>query len=309
MREPYKVEALGEVKHCRLLPLLILPRLHPETKALELLFKKHPKWIAVLPSFEIHTLPRDAKAVTAQVEKEAHKVFTFGSVSGVLPAGGLLTFKRSPTHREENLYCFPLYIVRGTVSDEDLSRYSEVGWELEYIPKAAIETDARLGKSANADVFRAIERIHSGWRSIAAYAYEYDLFLSFAGAQRALVKALLTQIRKLDRNIRVFYDQEQNLLGRDMGRLFSSVGSRRSRFFVPVISRDYKKNVWPRHELRAALTRAISARGYEFILPLRYDDTLLEDLPETLAYEALSASNLPHVAKQIVQRLRGVHAR
>ena len=174
--------------------------------------------------------------------------------------------------------------------------------------KAGLEANPQMDRAANADVYRAVERIHSGWRSIAAYAYEYDLFLSFAGEQRELVEALLHKIRKVDRNISVFYDKEQNLLGRDVERLFYSVCSRRSRFFVPVISRDYKRKIWPRHELRTALTRAVKARGYEYILPLRYDDTPLEDLPETLAYESLTESNLSNVAKQIVRRLRGGYA-
>ena len=40
---------------------------------------------------------------------------------------------------------------------------------------------------------------------------------------------------------------------------------------------------WPQHERRAALSRAIKAGG-DYVLPVRFDDTEVPGLPDTVQY-------------------------
>jgi hypothetical protein len=49
------------------------------------------------------------------------------------------------------------------------------------------------------------------------------------------------------------------------------------------ISKEYVAKEWPQHERRAALSRAIKEDG-DYVLPVRFDNTAVPGLTDTLQY-------------------------
>jgi hypothetical protein len=58
------------------------------------------------------------------------------------------------------------------------------------------------------------------------------------------------------------------------------------------ISKEYVAKKWTRHERRSALSRAIAEEG-EYVLPVRFDDSAVPGLPNTVQYLTAKASEVP----------------
>jgi len=59
---------------------------------------------------------------------------------------------------------------------------------------------------------------------------------------------------------------------------------KRAKFCVVFISKEYKERRWTSHELRSAQARALEAKGDDYILPIRVDNTDLDGLPSNIGY-------------------------
>ncbi len=120
-------------------------------------------------------------------------------------------------------------------------------------------------------------------------AETYDVALSFAGEQRAYVEEVANVLQS--RGINVFYDGFElvDLWGRSLGPHLQDVFEHQSRYVVMFISKEYVDKSWPSHERRAAISRFSKDRG-QYILPIRFDDTIVGGIPDDLSY--LSARDL-----------------
>ena len=111
----------------------------------------------------------------------------------------------------------------------------------------------------------------------------YQVALSFAGEQREYVEEVARHLQA--RSIAVFYDEFESaqLWGKDAVEAFHEVYSTRAKYVVMFISSDYVTKFWPRHERRSALSRMLKEER-DNILPVRFDDTLVPGLPDTMLY-------------------------
>jgi hypothetical protein len=111
----------------------------------------------------------------------------------------------------------------------------------------------------------------------------YQVALSFAGEQREYVDAVARALQA--RGIAVFYDlfEAVTLWGKDGVEFFHQLFAADTAYVVMFISREYVAKKWTRHERRAALSRAIAEEG-EYILPVRFDDSIVPGLPDTVQY-------------------------
>ena len=130
----------------------------------------------------------------------------------------------------------------------------------------------------------------------------YDVVFSFAGADRSYVSRVARYLRT--RRIKVFYDEyeQTDLWGRDLAEHFDTVYGQSGRYCVMFISADYVRSMWTRLERRTALARAIRERS-EYILPARFDDTVVEGIRSTLAYIRLEDLTPAGFAKQVLRKL------
>ncbi len=111
----------------------------------------------------------------------------------------------------------------------------------------------------------------------------FQLALSFAGEQRDYVEEVAHHLSK--RSIPVFYDgyEETWLWGHDGLEIFEKIFGEMSTFAVMFISSDYVKKRWPTHERRIILEHA-SRETSEYVLPVRFDDTPVLGIPESIKY-------------------------
>ena len=112
---------------------------------------------------------------------------------------------------------------------------------------------------------------------------EYQVALSFAGEQRGYVDEVARHLGM--RSIDVFYDGylQAWLWGRDGVETFHEVFAMKANYVVMFISVEYVEKPWTRVERRAAFSQMIKEEE-EYVLPVRFDDTAVPGLPDTVQY-------------------------
>ena len=132
--------------------------------------------------------------------------------------------------------------------------------------------------------------------------YDYDVALSFAGENRETVAVIAECLR--GRGVKVFYDdfEKTRLWGKDLQAHLANVYMRWARYAVVFVSVHYRDRVWTRHELKAALARALEERG-DYVLPVRFDDTELDGLLPTIDYLDLRRDTPTEVCIRICEKL------
>jgi hypothetical protein len=126
--------------------------------------------------------------------------------------------------------------------------------------------------------------------------------LSFAGEQRAYVREVASELAK--RNVTTFFDEDEevSLWGKNLIEEFQRIYMTASHVVVMFVSKEYAEKPWTRHERRSALARALQERR-EYVLPVRFDDTVLEGLDPNLAYLSLRDRSPQQLAEAILQKL------
>ena len=106
------------------------------------------------------------------------------------------------------------------------------------------------------------------------------------------------------RGIAVFFDEFEliTLWGKDLGEELQAVYEHRSGCVVIFVSKEWVEKAWPRHERRAALSRAIRERS-EYVLPVRFDDTLVPGIPDSTVYLQAGEHSPAELASVIAQKL------
>ena len=85
--------------------------------------------------------------------------------------------------------------------------------------------------------------------------------------------------------IRVFFDEDNEiaLWGKNLAEELQRIYMTASNVVVMFVSEDYARKSWPIHERQSAIARAINERR-EYILPARFDNTMLPGLDPSLSY-------------------------
>lgn len=134
--------------------------------------------------------------------------------------------------------------------------------------------------------------------------FEYDVALSFAGEERSYVEKVAEFLKSND--VKVFYDEDEEeeakMWGMDLTEYLYTVYSKRALYCVMFISKNYADKIWTRHEKRSALERAIKEKK-EYILPARFDETLIDGLPSTFKYIDLSKKTPEQLGKSVLMKL------
>jgi len=114
--------------------------------------------------------------------------------------------------------------------------------------------------------------------------YNYDVALSFAGEQREYVRKV-AQILKNIYDLKVFFDEfeQDKLWGKNLYDYLHEIYSQRAKYVIIFVSKEYKEKIWTNHERQAAQERALKEKG-EYILPVKFDDTEIPGLPDTVSY-------------------------
>jgi len=129
----------------------------------------------------------------------------------------------------------------------------------------------------------------------------HEIVLSFAGEDRAYVEQVAEYLTK--QGVNCFYDRYEDvtLWGKDLTEHLDKV-YQSARYCVMFISMHYANKVWPNHERRSALARAVKEK-VEYILPVRFDDIEIPGLRHTIGYVDLHEKNPEQLGEMILRKL------
>src|ERR1039457_3900622 len=132
--------------------------------------------------------------------------------------------------------------------------------------------------------------------------WQWDVALSFAGAQRPYVEQVAEALKA--QGMRCFYDADEQieLWGKYLAEELPVIYSEQAATVVVFVSADYAARDWTRLERRAALSRAVRERR-EYVLPARFDDTPLPGLLSDMVAVDLRGRTPQQFAVMIADKL------
>lgn len=130
----------------------------------------------------------------------------------------------------------------------------------------------------------------------------YDIAVSFAGEDRALVEEFAGSLRK--KGVRIFYDnfEQATLWGKDLYQHLQSIYKDKARFCIIFVSEHYAKKNWTLHELQQAQARSFQ-QDVEYILPVRIDETELPGINPTIGYVDLRHVDLDKLVELTLEKI------
>jgi TIR domain len=132
--------------------------------------------------------------------------------------------------------------------------------------------------------------------------WQWDVALSFAGAQRPYVEQVANALKA--RGVRCFYDADEqiDLWGKYLAEELPTIYGEQAAAVVVFVSAEYAARDWTRLERRAALGRAVRERR-EYVLPARFDDTPLPGLLSDMVAVDLRGRTPQQFAAMIADKL------
>ncbi len=135
--------------------------------------------------------------------------------------------------------------------------------------------------------------------------WQWDVALSYAGAQRDYVEQVAAALK---RRVRCFYDADEQvrLWGTHLAEELPLIYAQESAVVVVFVSADYTEGDWTRLERRAAFGKAVAAAGV-CVLPARFDDSELPELLPDVASVDLRGLTPEQFADLVVAKLAFLH--
>lgn len=130
--------------------------------------------------------------------------------------------------------------------------------------------------------------------------HNFDIALSFSGEDRVYVDQVANLLR--DSGVKVFYDgfEEANLWGKNLYDYLSDIYTNKAAYTILFISDSYNEKMWTNHERQAMQARAFQ-ENQEYILPARFDDTIIPGIHPTTGYISL-INKTPHEFVEIIHK-------
>jgi AbiJ N-terminal domain 3/TIR domain len=130
----------------------------------------------------------------------------------------------------------------------------------------------------------------------------YEIVLSFAGEQRHYVREVAEHLKAEE--VAVFFDEyeEATMWGKHLAEHLATVYGGTARFCVMFISKEYAEKVWTTHERRSAFAKAVTEKK-EYVLPARFDDTIIPGLNPDVHYISLKDKTPIKLAELILRKL------
>jgi len=132
--------------------------------------------------------------------------------------------------------------------------------------------------------------------------YKYDVTFSFAGEDHNYVGKVAEYLKNL--GVKVFYykDELSNLWGKNLYTYLEEIYYQKAQFCVMFISKSYEKKHWTNHERKCIQAREFESNK-EYILPARFDDTVIPGVSKTTAYIDLNSYTPIQFSEIILKKL------
>ena len=133
--------------------------------------------------------------------------------------------------------------------------------------------------------------------------YKYDFVLSFSGSDRDVVNVVKEKLRQHGLQVFYDYDEQHDLLGKDLTEHFIKIYQHSAKYCVIFISNSYIKKLWCRLERRAALSRAFRSRS-EYIIPYYLKNVVVPSIPTTIGCAYLNETPPEKFASLLVNKIK-----
>lgn len=133
--------------------------------------------------------------------------------------------------------------------------------------------------------------------------FEYDFVISYAGEDTSFAENLKAQLE--ENGAKVFYapDNVAQLWGVNLTESLAEIYSKKALFCIPLISENYVRKQWTRHEWRSAQARALKDIDTAYILPIRLDSSELPGLLETTSIVDVQNYSVNEIVSLAIQKL------
>jgi len=131
--------------------------------------------------------------------------------------------------------------------------------------------------------------------------YQYDVALSFAGENREYVEDVAIFLKSY--GAKVFYDkfEQADLWGKNLYDHLPEVYKKKAKYTIIFVSKEYKEKAWTNLERQSAQARAFK-ESKEYILPVRFDDTEIPGLNDTISYLDANKYSPKEIAKFFLEK-------
>lgn len=135
-------------------------------------------------------------------------------------------------------------------------------------------------------------------------AVKYDVAISFAGEQRREARSIADCLTKA--GVGVFFDEyvEADLWGKNLYDHLSDVYQNQARYCMILVSEAYATKIWTTHERESAQARALQ-ENREYILPVRFDQTVLPGLLPTIGYLDFHRHGIDGICQAFLRKMKG----
>ena len=133
--------------------------------------------------------------------------------------------------------------------------------------------------------------------------FEFDFVISYAGEDEDYATRLRQAL--VDGGARVFFAPEfqAELWGKNLFEYLADLYNKKGRYCIILVSDNYVKKKWTRHEWRSAQERALAGIDATYVLPIRLDGAELPGLLETTAYLDARQTPLEQIARLALEKL------
>jgi|GEM_PF-1730687 len=135
--------------------------------------------------------------------------------------------------------------------------------------------------------------------------YEYDLVISFAGADRPFVDKIAEKLKINKVNIYYAPFSEAELIGKNLLDYFQDIYFYKGKYALMVISKDYMQRVWPNYERQVIQSRDLVNMHEEYTIPLRLDDTEITGLLITIGYLDARKKTIDEIVTILCKKILG----
>jgi len=131
---------------------------------------------------------------------------------------------------------------------------------------------------------------------------EFQIALSFAGEDRDYVDEVANLLKSS--GVSVFYDlfEEANLWGKNLYDYLTDIYQNKALYTIMFISKNYDLKLWTNHERQTMQSRAFQ-ENQEYILPARFDDTVINSVLPTIGYIDLRSKTPKDFVEIIMKKL------
>src|SRR3989344_916970 len=131
--------------------------------------------------------------------------------------------------------------------------------------------------------------------------YDYDVVFSLAGEKQDYVSKVAKSL--MVKGVKVWYykSKEVDLWGRNQVDAFSEIFTKSAKHCVIFISKEYTQKVWPNLEKQFIQSQWL--KDPEYLLPARFDDSLVIGIPDTIGYINLEKITPEDFAEVIIEKI------